>query len=190
LKQETNALKLIGFVGMPGSGKSEASRVAREMGLSVVVMGDVIRQEAARLGLPPTDENLGRVGNMLRAEDGPDAVARRTLEMIMKTGKELAVVDGLRSKAEADFFRAHAQRFLLVEVWTPLEARLQRITARGRADDAIAGSDAELALSNRDSRELGWGMNEAFVEADIRINNDGNLEDLRRKVRDILENSR
>jgi hypothetical protein len=33
-------------------------------------------------------------------------------------------------------------------------------------------------------------MNEAFVEAYIRINNDGNLEDLRRKVRDILENSR
>ena len=40
-------MKIIGFVGLPGSGKGEASKIARELGLSVVVMGDVIRQEAA-----------------------------------------------------------------------------------------------------------------------------------------------
>ncbi|MFZ2536174.1 AAA family ATPase, partial [Methanothrix sp.] len=55
-------MKIIGFVGLPGSGKGEASKIARELGLSVVVMGDVIRQEAARQGLEPTDQNLGRIG--------------------------------------------------------------------------------------------------------------------------------
>ncbi|NPV62927.1 MAG: flagellar hook-basal body complex protein FliE [Methanotrichaceae archaeon] len=180
-------MKLIGFVGMPGSGKSEASRVARDMGLAVVVMGDVIRSEAARLGLSATDENLGRVGNMLRAGEGPDVVARRTLDSAAKTGKELAVIDGLRSKAEADFFRAHSQQFVLVEVWTPPEARLQRVIARGRADDAKEGSNAESVLSNRDSRELGWGMNELINEADIRICNDGDLAQLQRFIKALLE---
>ena len=42
-----------------------ASDVAREMGFSVLVMGDVIRQEAAARGLEPSDENLGKVGNKL-----------------------------------------------------------------------------------------------------------------------------
>ncbi|MFA5579215.1 MAG: AAA family ATPase, partial [Methanothrix sp.] len=37
----------MGFVGMPGSGKSVAADVAREMNIPVVVMGDVIREEAA-----------------------------------------------------------------------------------------------------------------------------------------------
>ena len=58
-----------------------ASDVAREMGLTVLVMGDVIRLEAARLGLQPNDESLGMVGNMLRAQDGPQAVARKILEL-------------------------------------------------------------------------------------------------------------
>ena len=49
-------------MGLPGSGKSVASNVARDMGIEVLVMGDVIRQEAARLGLEPTDQNLGESG--------------------------------------------------------------------------------------------------------------------------------
>ena len=59
-------MKIVGFVGMPGSGKSVAADVAREMNIPVVVMGDVIREEAARRGLDPTDKNLGAVGNDLR----------------------------------------------------------------------------------------------------------------------------
>jgi dephospho-CoA kinase len=179
-------LKLIGFVGMPGSGKTVASDVAREMGLKVVIMGDVIRQEAARLGLDPTDENLGRAGNMLRAREGPQAVARRTLEMAQALRDDIVVIDGLRSKAEADFFRANANEFLLIEIWTPPEVRLKRIVARGRPDDANSENSA-VALQSRDSRELGWGMSEAIREADMRISNDGNLEDLKKSVMEILE---
>jgi dephospho-CoA kinase len=91
---------------MPGSGKSVASNVARTVGLEVVVMGDVIRGESARLGLPPTDENLGSVGNMLRAREGPKAVAKRTLELARSSGKDLVVVDGLQGQLE----RLHAGR--------------------------------------------------------------------------------
>ena len=180
-------LKLIGFVGMPGSGKSVASDVAREMGLKVVVMGDVIRGEAARQGLAPTDENLGAAGNMLRAREGPEAVARRTLEMAQASGEDAVVIDGLRSKAEADFFRDNADEFLLIEIWTPPEVRLKRIVARGRPDDANSENSA-LALQSRDTRELGWGMSEAIREADMRISNDGSLEDLRKSVTDVLKN--
>ena len=105
-------MKIIGFVGLPGSGKSVASDVAREMGFSVLVMGDVIRQEAAARGLEPSDENLGRVGTAIRATEGPEAVARRILK---RAGKErIIVVDGLRSKAEADFFRASSEEFHLI----------------------------------------------------------------------------
>jgi len=128
-------MKIIGFVGLPGSGKGEASKIARELGLSVVVMGDVIRQEAARLGMEPTDQNLGRIGNALREKEGPEAIARKTLKMARKTGRDLVVVDGLRSQDEADFFRAHADEFHLVEVCAPAQARLKWLAARGRPDD-------------------------------------------------------
>ena len=201
-------MKIIGFVGLPGSGKGEASQIAGQHGLAVVVMGDVIRQEAARQGLELTDGNLGRIGNALRAAEGPDAVARRALEKAKATGKDVVVVDGLRSREEADFFRAHADEFHLVEVCAPAEARLKWLAARGRPDDpgrSIAGSGEETdadarmitscmeldsraaaALEQRECRELSWGMCEAMKTADLKLRNDGSLDDFRRNVKELL----
>ncbi len=46
-------MKVIGIVGMPASGKGEASRIARDLGIPVVVMGDAIRERVKEAGLPP-----------------------------------------------------------------------------------------------------------------------------------------
>ncbi|NYT02406.1 MAG: AAA family ATPase [Methanosarcinales archaeon] len=195
-------MKIIGFVGMPGSGKSEASRVAREMGLEVVIMGDVIRAEARRRSLDPTDSNLGMVGNSLREKDGAAAIARGCLAMIRGGG--VVVVDGIRSLAEVEFFRDSCRDFHLVEVYAPPQSRLGWIASRGRPDDSAPGpaeaADARVfspcdpglrhtaeALERRECRELGWGMCEAIQAADIRISNDGSLEEFQEKVRAILE---
>lgn len=169
---------------MPGSGKGEASDVARSIGLTVAVMGDIIRQEAARLGLELTDENLGSIGNLLRSQEGPEAVARRTLESALESGKDLVVIDGIRSKAEVDFFREHADRFCLVEIWTSQGARLNRVLARRRSDDT---SDGSSSLQKRESREIGWGMQEAILEADLKLNNDGDLTIFKSSVQKLLE---
>jgi cytidylate kinase len=204
-------LRIIGLVGLPGSGKSEAAQVAREMGLGVVVMGDVIRQEAAARGLPPTDENLGRLGSMLRVREGAAAVARRSLQLARESGKDVAAIDGLRSKEEADYFRANAQEFHLLEIWARPEVRLKRLAFRGRSDDPGSGNactddrnagvacdikiisscrngakSMEEALEIRECRELGWGMGQAFSEAEARLENDGDLEEFRRAVRRLL----
>lgn len=205
-------MKIIGFVGLPGSGKGEASQIARQHGLTVVVMGDVIRQEAARQGLEPTDQNLGRIGNALRAADGPDAVAKIVFEKAKATGKDVVVVDGLRSRVEADFFRANADEFLLVEVCAPVEARLKWLAARGRPDDpgkspskandgmkADDDADAKIilpcgepdnlaaaALEQRECREMGWGMCEAMKTADLKLRNDGSLDDFHENVKRLL----
>jgi dephospho-CoA kinase len=197
-------LKIVGFVGMPGSGKSVASDVARSIELEVVVMGDIIRNEAERLCLAPTDENLGKVGNMLRAHEGPAAVAKRTLEQAKRSGKYVVVIDGLRSRDEVEFFRAYSDYFRLVEVRASPEARLKRIADRRRSDDAnfshktMKGSmivpscedtlqETAKILENRECRELGWGMCEAFKEADIIIDNDGRIEEFRAKVLAFLK---
>jgi len=208
-------MKIIGFVGLPGSGKGEASQIARQNGLAVVVMGDVIRQEAARQGLEPTDHNLGRIGNALRAAEGPDAVAKKTFESALAAGKDIVVVDGLRSREEVDFFRTHADEFHLIEVCAPAQARLKWLAARGRPDDPgksptnkgrqrAAGYQemdadpriissceepdrlAAAALEQRECREMGWGMCEAMKVADLKLRNDGNLDDFRENVNRLL----
>jgi dephospho-CoA kinase len=165
-------------------------------------MGDVIRCEAARMGLSLTDENLGNVGNALRAREGPEAVAKRTLEQARSSGKDLVVVDGLRSKEEVEFFRDNSENFALVEVCASAEARLVRIADRGRSDDANSedeiGKSSKIipscdrlkrtaeALAKREFRERGWGMFDAFSEADMRIDNNGDIHEFEAKVEAFL----
>jgi dephospho-CoA kinase len=164
-------MKIIGFVGLPGSGKGEASQIARLHDLAVVVMGDA-----------------------LRAADGPDAVAKKTFEMALASGKDVVVVDGLRSREEADFFRSHADKFLLVEVCAPAKARLKWLAARGRPDDPgkIIASCFEpeglaaAALEQRECREREWGLCEAMKTADMKLRNDGSLDDFRKDVKRLL----
>jgi len=45
-----DSMKLIAFVGMPASGKSEAAAIAKKLDIPVVNMGDVVREETARQG--------------------------------------------------------------------------------------------------------------------------------------------
>jgi dephospho-CoA kinase len=198
-------MKIIGFVGLPGSGKGAASQIAQRQGLPVLVMGDIIREEAAKAGLENTDLNLGRIGTALRAKDGPAAVAKRILEKARSLGEETVVVDGLRSKDEADFFRAHAEEFHLIEVCAPADARLKWLASRGRPDDPKGQDDtdpmdpkvissclepdrrAAAALEARECRELSWGMSEAMKTADLKLRNDGSLQDFQRNVKKLLD---
>ena len=201
-------MKIIGFVGLPGSGKGEASRVARQQGLAVLVMGDVIRQEAARRGLEATDVNLGRVGCALREVEGPEAVARRILQKARASGEKTVVVDGLRSREEADYFASQAEEFHLVEICAPAEERLRWLQARGRPDDpgsGLCGADepdqdekiisscgepdgqAAAALEQRECREMGWGMCQAMEAASLKLRNNGSLEEFRENARKLLD---
>lgn len=176
-------MRVIGTVGLPGSGKSEAAAVAREMGISVVTMGDVIRQECRNRGIAPA-EHHGEVAQALREEEGPLAIAERSLPLIREAlrDSETVVVDGLRSGAEAERFEeAFGEEFLLVAVEAPFEVRRERLGLRGR-DSA----DAE-SLEARDRRELGFGMGEAIDRADVTIANTDSLERFRERVRAILD---
>ena len=176
-------MKVVGVVGMPASGKTEAAEVARDEGVPVVSMGDVIREEVELRGLEPTDENMGRVGVALREKEGDDAVARRCASEIRSKDSSVVVVDGVRSADEAEYFHEEfGEDFVLVSVEAPFETRLERVRSRGRSDDV----DAADELRERDERELGYGMGEAIEEADVTIQNDGSLEQFREEFREVL----
>jgi len=49
---------VIVITGLPGSGKTIASDMAREMGLPVITMGDVIREEASRESISPSKASI------------------------------------------------------------------------------------------------------------------------------------
>ncbi|MBN2111357.1 MAG: flagellar hook-basal body complex protein FliE [Methanosarcinaceae archaeon] len=176
--------RILAFVGMPASGKSEASAALRRKGIAVINMGDVIREELVRRGLEPTDANTGGVGTDLRKKEGRDAVARRCIPKIKDADSEFIGIDGIRSFSEVECFKkAFGDDFTLVSIDSPLELRFERVMARGRSDDM---QDID-ALRIRDERELGWGMGEAMKVADIVISNNSTLEEFREKITMLVE---
>ncbi len=178
-------MKVIAFVGYPVSGKSTASQVARELGLPVVVMGDVVREKALRRGLEPTDENLGKVARELREKEGMDAIAKRCIPKIRKLLKEhgVVIVDGIRGVAEIERFkRTFGDDFILIAIESPLELRFERAKMRKRSDDVSSIED----LKERDRREESWGLKEAMEMADFTVENTGSYEDFVEKIREIL----
>lgn len=175
-------MRVIGTVGLAGSGKGEAAAVARELDIPVVTMGDVVRAACRERGLDPA-EHHGAVARALREEEGPAAVAERSLPLIREAleDAEVVLVDGLRSGVELDVFReAFGEDFTLVAVEAPYEVRRERIGQRARDDP-----DTE-SLADRDRRELGFGMDEAIARADVTVENAGSLEAFRRRIREVL----
>ncbi len=178
-------MKVIAFVGYPLSGKSTAAQVAREIGIPVIVMGDIVREEAARRGLELTDENLGRIASELREKEGMDAIARRCIPKIREEAKKsgVVVVDGIRGIAEIERFKkAFGDDFILIAIESPLEVRFERARVRKRSDDVEKLED----LEERDRREEKWGMREAMEIADFTVENTGDYEDFVDKIRQIL----
>ena len=178
-------MRVIAFVGLPLSGKSTAAKVAEEMGIPVVCMGDIVREEAKRRGLALTDENLGKIANELRQKEGMDAIAKRCIPIIREKGKDVGVVviDGIRGIAEVERFKKEfGNDFILINIEAPLEVRFQRALKRGRSDDIKSIEE----LKKRDERELSWNMGEAIKIANFTIENTSSLEDFKEKVREIL----
>ena len=179
---------VIGIVGLPGSGKSEAAAVARELEVPVVTMGDVIRAECRDRGLDPA-EHHGRVARALREEDGPGAIAERSLPVIEEAlaDAETVLVDGIRSDVEAERFEAaFGESFTLVAIEAPFGMRAARVDARGRDTPATEGGES---LRARDERELGFGMGEAIERADVTVENTGTLEAFHDRMRTLLSES-
>lgn len=178
-------MHVIGTVGLPGSGKGEAATVARDLGIPVVTMGDVVRQACRDRGLDPTTDH-GEMATRLREEEGLDAIAARSLPLIEDAldDSDTVLVDGIRSGAEVERFEeGFGEDFLLVSVEAPFELRAERLDLRGR--DAAADKGGE-PLGERDERELGFGMGEAIDRADLSLENGGSLDAFHDAVRTLL----
>ncbi|MHB8634039.1 MAG: AAA family ATPase [Thermoplasmatota archaeon] len=179
-------MRVIGFTGMPGAGKSEAMQIAHQRGIPVVRMGDLIWEEVDRRGLPRDAKHVGEVANAMRASHGKDVWAKRAVERVRGAAgaSPVVLIDGIRSHDEVETFRRElGGTFVLVAIHTDREHRFRRMLERARADDP---TDPEV-LRIRDEREMNWGLARVIALADEMIVNDGPLDGFRRHVAALLD---
>ncbi|NPB01945.1 MAG: flagellar hook-basal body complex protein FliE [Methanopyri archaeon] len=174
---------IVCVVGLPGAGKTEFVRVAREEGLPVVIMGDAVRREAEKRG-----KDVGEVARELREKHGMEAVARLVIDDIRKhlEDAEAVVVDGVRNPEEVEFFEKNLgeDSVVVVAVHASPDTRYRRLRRRGREDDP----ETRREFESRDRRELDFGIGEVISTADVMIVNERvSLEEFRRECRRVLK---
>jgi len=173
---------VIGVTGMPGAGKDVVREVFRELGFPIVTMGDEVRAEAERKGLPPTPENLGKTMLKLRAEEGPGVLAKRCLTKIEALNSKIVVVDGIRSLDEVAEYKKEHPDLKIIAVHASPETRFERLVRRSRSDDP----EDWKVFNERDQRELSVGLGNVIAAADIIVVNEGKKEAFKQKLRKIL----
>jgi len=182
VKEKMNKKTVIGVAGMPGAGKSLVARIAGRMGYSLVVMGDVVREETKKRGLEPTPENVGTVMLKLRDEEGPAVVAKRCVPKIENAPAHVVVVDGLRSLHEVEEYKRHFKRFVSFAIHSSPETRFQRLFRRKRSDDPKGWK----TFHERDMRELSVGLGGVIAIADYLIVNEGEKTQTENRICNVL----
>lgn len=176
---------LILLTGLPGSGKTIFSEVVKAMGLPVISLGDVVREEVSRRGLEPTLENILKIAQELRNIYGREAVAMLALDKIRKALETscIAVVDGVRSLEEVDFVKKSVNaEIIVVAIHSSPRTRFSRLLSRGRPGDPKTWDE----FIERDFRELSWGLGNVIALADEMLVNESSIDEFKNTVREFI----
>jgi len=154
---------------MPGAGKTTAARHLSGLGYAVLSMGDVIRDEVARRGLPPGIESQIVIMRSVRGEYGPAALVELLEPRIQSTISQgrTVVLDGVRSPAEVERLGTIGTVRVLAIYASP-QRRFERLRLRGRPDDPRTPRE----LAERDRSELALGMGAVIALADDTVINE------------------
>ncbi|MDH5793121.1 MAG: AAA family ATPase, partial [Candidatus Bathyarchaeota archaeon] len=173
---------VVGLAGMPGAGKSVVVAVAKGSGYGVVVMGDVVREEAEKRRLEPSPKNLGKIMLELRQKEGNSVIAKSCIPKIEKAKEQKVIVDGIRGLSEVEEFKKHFLKFSLIAIHSSPETRFKRLYHRQRSDDPRSWE----IFQERDRRESNVGLEQAIAAAEHTIINEEELSAVKKKIKEVL----
>jgi len=178
---------IICIVGMPGSGKGQIVKIFGKYGVPHVSMGDIVREEADKRGVPRTPEGMNSVSIQLRQELGDNAVAKLTIPKVKELLKKhkAVIIDGVRSLDEIQTFKDAFpdEEIIIIAVHSSPRKRFERLSRRGRSDDPKTWSEFEA----RDWKELKFGIGNVIALADYLIVNENHIAEYKREIERLAE---
>jgi dephospho-CoA kinase len=177
---------IIGLTGTNGAGKDTVADYFKEKGFAYFSLSDEVRAECDLRGLPKDRDTMQRVANEMRGNLGADILAKMVLEKIHLGNIKNALVVSIRNPHEVEAFKAFGN-FIMLAVDAPAELRYQRISSRGRTDDAVTFEKfVSQEEFERHGSPTGQQLDAVIKMANHVLINDGTREELYQKVEKIL----
>ncbi len=178
---------IIGLTGTLGAGKTEVANILKEKGFKHLSVREFLYEKLDERGLEHTRDNLVELANKLREKNSPSYLVEKLFEKANEFGGH-SIIESIRTVGEVEALRKKGD-FVLIAVDAEPMTRYKRAFVRGGKTDNISFDqfmkDEEREMSSNDSNKQNL---KACIEcADVKITNNGSLEELKKDVDKILE---
>ena len=172
---------IVTVTGTIGAGETVLCDIFQEKGFKKVSLSDILREKLREMGKPVIRDNLRELGDSLRKKNGPAALAELAWEKVKSGGNW--VVDSVMSKGEMDFLKEKGA--YSIGITAPDKVRYKRVIGRDKGSQKKFPSFEEFISIDNHDRTI--GVDEILENADIIINNDGTIENLKEIVDMVIE---
>ncbi|MCK4751163.1 MAG: AAA family ATPase, partial [Bacteroidales bacterium] len=77
----------LGLTGRMASGKGEVVKILEGNEFKYISLSDIVREEAQKTGNPVSRAEMQNIGNRLRQQEGPGALAKRVRQKIRQSSQ-------------------------------------------------------------------------------------------------------
>lgn len=174
---------IIGLVGEKLAGKDTAANyLVQKSGAEHFRFADILDSILEELNLPISRENEVALGLGLRKIFGEHVLVKALEKRLRKSWAKLIIVNGIRMD-EMEVVKSW-EGAQIIYITAPAQVRFERYqNRREKADDAVM--DFEQFVK-QDSGPTEVAIPELGKKADFKIENTGNLEDLHKKLDDVI----
>ena len=185
IREQKHNVKIVAVVGMSGSGKSVAIDYLTEQGYPKVYFGGMILKGLEKAGLEVNEENEKNFREQIRKTEGKDWVVRQVIDEVydlIKAGQKRIVLDGVYSWTEYKTLKHEFPGMLtFVAIVVPKKLRYKRVGMRQVRPLTIE------EVKSRDLNEIeNLEKGGPIAAADYYVLNDGSVEQMEKKVKEIL----
>lgn len=177
--------KIFGLTGLMACGKGTAAKYLSDRhGAQSIRFSTIVRDVLDRLYLPQSRANMQKMIPILLDGFGTDLLSKVMAQDVLKSDKNIIVIDGVRRFPDIEHLKK-IPGFKLVAIEVEAKIRYQRLISRGENPGDKEKTWDSFLTEHQAVTEI--DIPKLMAAADIKIDNNGSLEDLYKQLDKLVK---